>query len=112
VSGAVDGQGGRLADGATGSRRGRGGAGSPLPLREEIETLRELIAQVSSLAKGSNDVIEVSRALQAISQGADRLSHLLREQQQDQRAGETVEEALERALEELMQEMEIDEQEN
>ena len=78
------------------------GVGNP-PLREEIEMLREAIAQVSRLAAGSDDLQGVSRALQAISQGADRLAHLLKQQGQEQ--GETVEQALHKALDELMQEL-------
>lgn len=78
------------------------GVGHP-PLREEIEMLREAIAQVSRLAAGSDDLQGVSRALQAISQGADRLAHLLKQQGQEQ--GETVEQALHKALDELMQEL-------
>jgi hypothetical protein len=81
----------------------------PERFTEEIEMLREAIRKVFDLAISSEDLAKASQALQAISQGAARLSRLIKADSEFSSRKDSFDAAFENALEQVMKEFNIDE---
>ena len=81
----------------------------PKHFSEEIEMLREAIRKVFDLAITSEDLAKASQALQAISQGAARLSRLVEAEDKFTTRKKGFDEAFEKALDQVMKELNIDE---